>query len=72
MCELDSAYTGTVPIGTVTLVVRIGLAFPRDCLERFHLGMLIVSKWVCFRSRSQVELYSRKRVEQFQMGLDWK
>ena len=41
-----------------------------ECLERFHLGLLIVSNWVCFRIRSQLELYSWKWVKRFQMGPD--
>jgi len=35
-----SVSTGPVPSGTVTCLVRIGLAFLRDCLKQFHLGLL--------------------------------
>ena len=46
---LGSVYMGPVPTGFVTFLVRASLAFPRDCLERYHLGGLIGSNWVCFR-----------------------
>ena len=70
MFYLGSISKGPVSIGAVTFLVQIGLAFPRDCLERFHLGQLIGSNWVCFRVRFHIEPYSWKRVEQFQIGLD--
>ena len=51
---IDCVSTGPVPIGTLTFWVRIGLMFPRDCLEWFHLELLVRSKWICFRIRSQL------------------
>ena len=41
MCELGSVFMGSVPFGTMTFLVRIGFVFSRDCLEWFHLGLLI-------------------------------
>ena len=42
----------SVLIGTATVWVWMGLAFPPDYLERFHLELLVGSKWVCFRIKN--------------------
>ena len=69
---LGSIFMRAFAIGTVTFLVQIGFAFPWDCLERFHLGLQIGSKWVGFRIGPQMEPCSWKRVERFQMGPDRK
>jgi len=47
-----------------------GLAVSRNCLEQFHMELLISSKWIWFRTMSHLELYSWKRLEWFQIEVN--
>ena len=66
--NLGSGSTRLVQIGTVTFLPRIGLAFPRDRLEWFHMRPPIGSNW----SASEIgPNWNRTRGNGwFQMGLD--